>query len=141
MIHGRSYVCEIHYHIVLAVKYRKKIIDDEIHSFLKKHLEFCSDKYEFEVISFNSDKDHIHILIETKPNFNIVNFIKYYKGSSSRKIFTKFDFLKKELYNGSFWNPSYAVFSVGNVEKEKVRIYIENQSTKDTRYFNSKKNK
>jgi len=45
-------------------------------------------------------------------------------------LFEKFPELKKKLWKGHLWNPSYYVGTCGDVTKETIRMYIERQKVK-----------
>lgn len=138
MIHGRSYVCNMQFHLVFAVKYRKKVIDEPIHNSIHNAFKETAKLNNFEILAFNSDLDHVHILIETTPQISIPSIVKALKGRSSKQLFNEFD-LKPIFYgNTGFWNPSYGCFTVGENNEEKIKIYIDNQNKNGKRYFNSK---
>ena len=61
---GRGYVYSIQYHIVWCVKYRRKILIDDIEKTLKELLIEISNESNIKIIEIEIDLDHIHILIE-----------------------------------------------------------------------------
>lgn len=102
--HGRGYVYSIQYHIVWCVKYRHKIINNEIENRLKEILTEISDYEEFQIVEYNTDKDHIHLLINCSPHHYIPNIIQKLKGISSRRLMNEFkDELRKKLWGGNIW--------------------------------------
>ena len=64
------------------------------------------------ILEMESDKDHIHLLIECKPQHYIPSIVKAFKGVSARLLFKKYPELKKRLWGGHLWNPSYFVATV-----------------------------
>lgn len=138
MIHGRSYVCEMKFHLVFAVKYRKKIINNDIHAAIYNSFKEAAELNNFKILAFNSDLDHVHILIETTPQISIPSIVKAMKGRSSKQLFNKFPLRDVFYGNTGFWNPSYGCFTVGESNEEKIKIYIDNQNKDGKRYFNSK---
>ncbi len=78
----------LQYHLILVVKYRKKVITDEICCRLKEIFEYIakSSNYQLEIIEFNHDIDHLHILFKAKPKSELLKFINAYKSASSRLI-------------------------------------------------------
>lgn len=126
--HGRGYVYSIQYHIVWCVKYRHKIINNEIENRLKEILTEISDYEEFQIIEYNTDKDHIHLLINCSPHHYIPNIIQKLKGISSRRLMNEFkNELKKKLWGGNIWNPSYFVATVSESTEQQIKQYIKNQ--------------
>lgn len=78
----------LQYHLILVVKYRREVIDDKICARLKEIFEYIAknDNYSLELIEFNHDKDHLHILFKAKPKSELLKFINAYKSASSRLI-------------------------------------------------------
>ena len=131
VIYGRGYVYSIQYHIVWCVKYRKKIITDEIEFELLKILEKIAEENGFQILEFNSDKDHIHLLISCSPQNYIPNTMKALKGVSARLLMKQYgDELKRKLYGGHLWNPSYFIATVSENTEEQIRKYIQSQKQK-----------
>ena len=55
------------YHIVFVTKYRKPVISDEISEFLKNHIGYLCTRFDAELLTAETDKDHIHMLISMPP--------------------------------------------------------------------------
>lgn len=128
--HGRGYVYSIQYHIVWCVKYRKKVIINEIENTLKTSLKQIALENKFEILEMECDKDHVHLLIDCTPQHYIPNIIKALKGVSARYIFKFHPELKSELWGGAMWNPSYYVGTVSETTEEQIRRYINSQKEK-----------
>lgn len=128
--HGRGYVYAIEYHIVWCVKYRHKVLSGEITEFLKEVLTETAIIYKFKVESLEVVEDHVHVLVSATPQHTIPNIVKMLKGISARKLFLKFPELKKKLWGGHLWNPSYFVATVSENTELQVKKYIANQNVK-----------
>lgn len=128
LIHYRTCVCNINYHVVWSVKYRRKIITPEIEDFLRDTAyEIAKDKG-FTVHLFESgDGDHIHCFVSAPPKLSITDIVKYLKGITGRKLFKEYPEIKDELWKGQLWNHSYYVETIGSVSEENIRRYIEKQ--------------
>jgi len=59
---GRGYVYSIQYHIVWCVKYRRKVLIDDIEKILKELLIEISNKNNIKIIEMETDLDNVHIL-------------------------------------------------------------------------------
>jgi putative transposase len=128
---GRGYVYSIQYHIVWCVKYRHKIITPTIEKSLIEILQKIANDNNFSIIEVNTDLDHVHLLIDCSPQHYIPNIIKALKGVSARLLMKEFgDELKKKLWGGHLWNPSYFVATVSENTEEQIRKYIKNQKQK-----------
>ena len=123
-------VFRLNYHLVLVVKYRRKVIDDEISNRLKEIFEYISPKYNIILEQWNHDKDHIHLLFRSNPNTEISKFLNAYKSASSRLIKRDFPLIRSQLWKEYFWSRSYCLMTTGGAPIEIIRKYIENQGMK-----------
>ena len=100
--HGRGYVYSIQYHIVWCVKYRHKIITEQIENRLIEILSKIADDNGFQILECNTDKDHIHLLVNCSPQHYIPDMIKALKGVSARLLMKEFgEELKRKLWGWS----------------------------------------
>ena len=70
----------------MCIKYRNKVINDEISNRLKEIFGYIAPNYNITLEEWNHDADHVHILFRGQPNTNISKFINAYKSASSRLI-------------------------------------------------------
>lgn len=126
--YGRGYVYSIQYHIVWCVKYRHKVLKGHIEKRLIEILKQIANDNGFEIIEVNTDEDHIHLLINCSPQHYLPNLLKAMKGVSARLLMKEFgESLKRKLYGGHLWNPSYYVATVSENTEEQIKEYIKNQ--------------
>lgn len=123
-------VFAIHFHLILVVKYRKKVINDEVSERLKGIFEYIEGNYNIALEEWNHDIDHVHILFRSEPNSNISKFINAYKSASSRLIKKECPSIKSRLYKEAFWSQSFCLISTGGANIETIRKYIESQGEK-----------
>lgn len=128
---GRGYVYALQYHIVWCVKYRKNIISGDVEARLKEMLVAQAQTHQFDIISVETDGDHVHMLIACSPQHYIPSIMKALKGNTARFLFKEFPALKKELWGGHLWNPSYFVCTVSDQTEEQIKTYIAHQQTKE----------
>jgi putative transposase len=98
-------------------------IDEAVKGLLQ---EIC-DKYGFEIKGLEVMPDHIHLFISVPPAQAVAVAVKLVKGTSARMLFVRFSQLKKRLWGGHLWNPSYYVGTAGHVSSETIQRYIERQ--------------
>ncbi|HSH25435.1 MAG TPA: IS200/IS605 family transposase, partial [Massilibacterium sp.] len=79
-------VFSLYYHLVLVVKYRRKVMDDTISDYAKDMFVRLGENYNISLVEWNHDMDHVHILFKAHPNTEISKFINAYKSASSRLI-------------------------------------------------------
>ena len=125
---GRGYVYSIQYHVVWCVKYRRKILTGEIEADLRYILSRIADDNGFVIAELNTDEDHVHLLIDCRPQHYIPNMIKALKGVSGRYLMQAHgDELRNILCGGHIWNPSYFIATVSENTEDQVREYIRSQ--------------
>ncbi len=128
LVHYRTCVCNINYHLVWSVKYRRKVLSAEIEQYLKELVQEIAREKGFTVQQFEvGEGDHVHCFVSAPPKLSITNIVKYLKGISGRKLFEKFPEIKEKLWKGRLWNPSYYVETVGSISEEAIRKYLEQQ--------------
>ena len=129
LIHYRTCVCNINYHMVWSVKYRRKILSTEIESYLQELVQEIAADKGFTVHLFEcGEGDHIHCFVSAPPKLSITAIVKYLKGITGRKLFERFPEIRNQLWKGELWNHSYYVETIGSVSEENIRCYIEQQS-------------
>ena len=121
----------LQYHLIMCIKYRNKVIDDNISVRLKEIFEYISPNYNITLEEWNHDTDHVHILFRGQPNTEISKFINAYKSASSRLIKKEFPHIRKSLWKEMFWSQSYCLISTGGATVEVIREYIQSQGVKN----------
>lgn len=128
-MHYRTSVCNINYHVVWSVKYRRKVITPEVESYMKHLVREIAEDKGFVVHLFESgENDHVHCFVSAPPKLSITDIVKYLKGITGRKLYEQFPWLRSKLWKGQLWNHSYYVETIGSVSEENIRRYIEAQS-------------
>ena len=120
-------VFAIHFHLILVIKYRKRVIDEQIAKRLKEIFECIQGNYNITLEEYNHDFDHVHILFSSHPNSNISKFINAYKSASSRLIKKEYPYINDKLYKSAFWSQSFCLISTGGASIETIKKYIESQ--------------
>ncbi|QWI25614.1 IS200/IS605 family transposase (plasmid) [Bacillus mycoides] len=120
----------LYYHLVLVVKYRRNVFDDDISDYAKDMFVRLSENYNITLIEWNHDVDHVHILFKAHPNTEMTKFINAYKSASSRLIKRDFPQVKKKLWKDMFWSRSFCLLTTGGSPIDVVKKYIESQGEK-----------
>ena len=117
----------LNYHLVLVVKYRRKVFDDDISNCAKEIFEYISPNYNITLKEWNHDLDHVHILFKAHPNTEISKFINAYKSVSSRLLKKEFRQIREKLWKEYFWSQSFCLLTTGGAPLDVIKQYIENQ--------------
>lgn len=128
--HGRGYVYSLQYHIVWVTKYRKPVFIGKIESDVKKYLNEMLQSLSMDVIAMEVMPDHIHLLVNCKPQLRLSDAVQILKGNIARWLFLSHPEIKEQLWGGHLWNPSYFVATVSNRSLEQVAGYINSQKNK-----------
>ena len=120
----------MHVHLVFVTKYRRevftKIILEELHSIFSS---VCQD-FEAELVEFDGEDDHVHLLVNYPPKVAISKLVNSLKGVSSHLLRKKnFPTIRKKLWGNALWSPSYFAGSCGGAPISIIRKYIEQQQT------------
>lgn len=120
----------IHLHIGLITKYRRKVISSAMLEEMRIVFERVCGAQKSELIEFDGESDHVHLLVSTAPDTRPSELVKSLKSASSRILRTKFsEDLSKVYMKDVFWHHSYFVLSVGGAPLETLKRYIQNQET------------
>ena len=128
--HGRGYVYSLQYHIVWCTKYRKQLFVSGLEEEVKGHLKEVAEYLQARIIAMEVMPDHVHLLLDCKPQFRPSDAIKIFKGNTARWLFLAHPELKKQLWGGHMWNPGYFVATVSDRSLEQVERYIRQQKTR-----------
>lgn len=123
-------VFSLNYHLILVIKYRRKVIDDNISERAKEMFISLGEKYHISLIEWNHDIDHVHVLFKTHPKTELSKFINAYKSASSRILKKEFPQIRQKLWKEYFWSRSFCLLTTGGMPIGVVRKYIENQGMK-----------
>ena len=129
LVDYRTSVCNINYNVVWSVKYRRKILSEDVELYLKELVQQIAADKGFTVHLFEcGEGDHVHCFVSGPPKLSITDIVKYLKGITGRKLFEQFPEIREKLWKGQLWNHSYYVETIGSVSEENIRRYIEKQT-------------
>jgi putative transposase len=120
----------MHVHLVFVTKYRREVFTKEILNNLRPiFTSICAD-FEAELIEFDGEEDHVHLLVNYPPKVAVSKLVNSLKGTSSYLIRKKnYPDIQKKLWGGALWSPSYFAGSCGGAPIAIIRQYIEQQQT------------
>lgn len=128
--HGRHCVFLMHVHLVFVTKYRRDVFTQEILDDMRGIFANVCRDFESELVEFDGEDDHVHLLVNYPPKVSVSSLVNSLKGVSSRMIRQKqYPSIRKKLWGGALWSPSYFAGSCGGAPIEIVRQYIEQQKT------------
>ena len=79
-------------------------------------------------MEIGAEKDHVHFLLQSVPDYSAQKIIQTIKSITAIQIFKKFPELRKELWGGEFWTKGYYENTVSKHGNEEViGKYVKNQ--------------
>lgn len=131
---GRSCTFKLFCHLVFVTKYRRKVLSDEMLIRVEELMSETCDQMGCELLEFNGEDDHVHLLINFPPKLALANLVGKLKGKSA--FFIRREYwkeVKKMLWGRHFWSPSYCAVSCGGAPLEIIKAYIEKQRRPPTK--------
>ena len=120
----------MYYHLIMVVKYRRKVIDEDISERGREIFEYIAPGYGITLEEWNHDEDHVHVMFRAKLSTEISKFINAYKSASSRLLKKEYPDIREKLWKEAFWSQSYCLMTAGGAPIEVIRQYIESQGEK-----------
>ena len=117
----------LYYHLIMVVKYRRKVINDPVSERAKEIFSYIAPKYGIVLEEWNHDEDHVHVMFRAQPKSEISKFINAYKSASSRLTKKEFPDIRQRLWKETFWSQSFCLLTAGGAPIEVIRSYIESQ--------------
>lgn len=126
---GRHCVFNLHVHLVFVTKYRQNVLTKTILEFLEPLFSELCQKFEAELVEFDGEKDHVHLLVHYPPKLALSRLVNSLKGVSSRLLRKEFDSIHRYYWKGVLWSPSYFAGSCGGAPISIIKQYIQNQQS------------
>ena len=102
-IHKSHNVSKLMYHFVFPTKYRRVVVSEEVEEVIKETCIEISERYEGIFLEIGTDKDHVHLLVQSVPNYSPAQIVKIVKSITGREVFRRCPEVKKRLWGGNFW--------------------------------------
>ena len=125
---GRHVVYKLHVHLVFVTKYRRGVISNRVRTFLQGVLTKVCQDFDAELMEFDGEDDHVHLLVAYPPKVALSVLVNSLKGASAYRLRSQnFTEVRQKLWGSHFWSPSYCAVSCGGAALETVKAYIQNQ--------------
>ena len=126
-------VYHLQYHIVWVCKYRRRILNPGVSSYLQKILaKLLRSMPGITIETIGFDGDHLHMVMVIPPIYSISNVMGRLKGQSSSELRKQFSWLAKVYWKENIvWSPGYFISSVG-VDEKTIKNYVEHQGRQDS---------
>ena len=128
---SRRAVFNLTVQIVFVTKYRRQVIDAQMIEELSQVFKSVLKSWDSELIEFNGEADHVHLLISYPPQKLLSSLIANLKATSSKRMWRKFESVVSNVYYKKrvFWTGAYFVASCGGVTIDVLRKYVQEQDS------------
>jgi putative transposase len=114
--------------LVFTPKFRRSVFTDPILTRCEQIMRATCDKFGAELVEFNGEADHVHLLVHYPPSMTLSTLVGSLKGVSARLLRKEFSaHIRQYLWGDHFWSPSYFAASCGGAPLAIIEEYIENQ--------------
>lgn len=98
---------------------------------MKNHAAYLCGRFDGELLSAETDLDHMHLLVSMPPDVALSRLVGTLKTQMSKDVRREYGaYVKQYLWgDSSFWSGSYFISSAGTTSMEKVKEYIQSQRT------------
>ena len=119
----------IRYHMVFVIKYRKKLLLEEIPlDFFKNLLMGIGERYWFKFDAIGVENNHFHIVVGAPPKYSPSQIMQIIKSITAKTNFKRFKEIKRELWGGEFWSDGGHIDTVSEYGGlEKIKKYVSEQ--------------
>lgn len=119
------------YHVVFIPKYRRKVMYAQIREDIREIIRKLCKMRDVKLVDGAVCADHVHLYIAVPPKQSISEFMGYLKGKSALMLFDLHPEFKQKGKDRHFWARGYYCETVGNVNEETIRNYIQEQADSD----------
>jgi REP element-mobilizing transposase RayT len=113
---------------VSSAKYRRIVISKEVEKVIIETCEAIELRFEIKFLEVGTDKDHVHFLVQTVPEYSVTKMVRIIKSIIAREVFSRCPEVKEQLWGGEFWGKGYFTNTVGQHGTEKkIADYVRSQ--------------
>ena len=131
---GRHVVYNLHVHLVFVAKYRRKVFTKEILDDMQVIFEEVCSKFEAQLVEFDGECDHVHLLVVYPPKVAISSLVNSLKDVSSRLLRKKNIRLLKGSYGAMRYGRLAILQVVVAVLQWRLFASISNSKIHRTKY-------
>ena len=119
---ARSCAFQANYHLIWAIKYRRKVLIGSVEVRLLEVLKTIANQSGFQLLTARvHGGDHLHVFVSAPPKVGIPQMVRILKCNSAKVLFEEFPMIREKLWAGHLWSEGYAVRTAGVVTIQKSR--------------------
>ncbi len=128
---GSHTVYDIKYHFIWITKYRYKILRGRIAERAREILMQGCEVNGLVILKGSVGTDHVHMLLSCPTDMSPSKIMQLLKGRTSKILQDEFPELKKRYWGQHIWARGYFCGTVGEVDEETIKSYIEHQGKRE----------
>ena len=116
-------------HLILVTKYRKAMVTGNFMDDINQYVYDTCKRYHWYIKRMETDRDHIHILLQYNPTDTITNIVSRIKQQTAYTAWKNNKAMLKKYYwkEQTLWSDGYFAASIGEVSQATIEHYIQNQ--------------
>jgi putative transposase len=119
----------LHAHLVFVTKYRRAVFTDAMLTFTEQAMRSVCADLNAELVEFNGEADHVHLLVAYPPTLAISVFAQRLKGRTAYEVRREYTGVcVRARMRGHLWSPSYFAVSCGGAPLSIIKQYIDGQA-------------
>ena len=125
---GAHTMYDVKYHFVWKTKYSYAVLRGELALRTRQIIREICERRGIVIVSGNVRANHIHLLVSCPTDAAPSKIVQYLKGKSSFLLQREFRVLQKRYWGQHLWARGYFCATVGAVNEEMIKRYVENQT-------------
>jgi putative transposase len=119
----------LHAHLVFVTKYRRPVFTDAMLTFTENTMRGACAELDVELVEFNGEPDHVHLLVAYPPTVAISVLVQRLKGRTAHAVRREFTgACVRARMRGHLGSPAYFAVSCGGAPLSIIRQYIDGQA-------------
>ncbi|NET91646.1 MAG: IS200/IS605 family transposase, partial [Kamptonema sp. SIO1D9] len=95
---SRRAVYNLTVHLVFVTKYRRNVLSEAMRHRLNEVFSSVAKKWDSNLIEFNGESDHVHLLLSYPPHKLLSNLVANLKATASKTLWREFEPELSEIY-------------------------------------------
>ncbi len=119
----------LHAHRVYVTNYRRQVFTDQMLTFCEHTPHTVCAELDVELVEFNGEADHVHLLVAYPPTLAISTLAKRLKGRTANAVRREYTgACVRARMRGHLLSPSYFAVSCGGAPLSIIKQYIDGQA-------------
>jgi putative transposase len=116
-------------HLVFVTKYRRTLFTDLMLTFCEHTMRAVCTDLDAELVEFNGEADHVHLLVAYPPSLAISMLVRRLKGRTAYAVRREYTGAHvRARMRGHLWSPSYFAVSCEGAPPSIIKQYIDGQA-------------